>query len=192
MKTKFCTVFFKTALVLLFLISAGLAQDFTGFSKKKQSVGKSFDIEKVRAATADRGTGKDNIQRPDRSVPSMGVMFGKILISLSIILLLLAGTVYLFRRFTWKGNVTSAKSGVMDVLETTSIMPGKSLSIVRVADRVLLLGIFQEGIRCLSEFEGEKALEIIQATDKGNGPSMMTQFSDNLNQFMGKFKGKSA
>jgi len=69
-------------------------------------------------------------------------------------------------------------------------MPGKTLALVRVSDRVLLLGLSQDSVRCLCEFEGPKALEIIQATDKGNMPRLMTQFSDHLNSFLDRFKGK--
>jgi flagellar protein FliO/FliZ len=176
----------------LFVLSAACFSYFTVWAQDSSSGSAtgSFDIAKVRSAAFGTASAGQS-QKPDLpKTPSISGIITRMVLSLGIILLLLAGIVIIFKKIFYRGKSSGFRSGALDVLKTTSIMPGKSLSLVRIADKVLLLGIFQEGIRCLSEFEGEHAIEIIQATDKGNLPRPVSQFSESLNIFLDKFKNK--
>lgn len=173
--------------LLLFVLSVACVCALSVSAQPASSGG--FDIAKVREAVdgkADPQTGKAELPR----TPSITAALVRMVLSLAVILFLVAAVFYGLRRFAFRNRLTSRGSGMLDVLETTGILPGKTLALVRVSDRVLLLGLSQDSVRCLCEFEGAKALEIIQASDKGNMPKIMTQFSDQLNSFLGRFKGK--
>jgi flagellar biogenesis protein FliO len=177
-------------LSLLFLLSASSLELFSVYAAPDSaSQTGSFDIAKVRAAVA--GTsGLTGAKKEIPKTPSIVAVVVRMVISLAIILLLLAIAVYVFRRLTFKGRSMGHKSGIMDVLETMNIMPGKTLALVRVQDRVLLLGIYQDGMETLTQFESEKAVEIIKATDRGNTPNLLAHFGENLSAFTEKLKGR--
>lgn len=182
----------KSTIVLLFVISAVLGGGFSAFARSRSEGIGDFDIAKVRRASGVRSaTAGKNVIQSSVANPGLSKIAIRMIVSLGAIMLLLAAVMYGFRKLAGQRGPINARSGMLDVLETASIMPGRSLSLVRASDRVLLLGISQEGIRCLSEFSGEGAVEIIEATDKGNFPKPLTQFSDSLNGFLDKFKGKA-
>lgn len=181
----------KLFLIFLFVISAPWTSSFSVYAQNGKTEKKGFNIEKVRSAVRRSNTTADTAKKTKLPVtPNVTAVILRMVISLIVILLLLGVVVYVFRRIVLHGKSHASKEGLIDVLETTTIMPGKSLSLVRASDRVLLLGISQEGIRSLSEFNGEKAIEIIKSTNKGNTQKPLSQFSENLNVFLDKFKNK--
>lgn len=179
------------AFLVLFVVSAVSPEFFSAYAQgdSASSTG-SFDIAKVRDAVKGPPGFLDRSKKDLPKTPSITAVVVRMIISLAVILLLLAAGVYAFRRLTFKGRMSGHKSGTMDVLEIMNIMPGKTLALVRVQDRVILLGIFQDGMEPLSTFEGEKAVEIIKATDRGNTPNLLAHFSENLNAFTEKLKGR--
>jgi flagellar biosynthetic protein FliO len=79
------------------------------------------------------------------------------------------------------------RGGSMDVLEAVALGQNKSLALVRVVDKVYLIGQTQTQITLLDTMEGTKAIELI-ASSKG-GVSI-GQFKDVFNSFMDRFKAK--
>lgn len=78
--------------------------------------------------------------------------------------------------------------GSMDVLEALPLGQNRALLLVRVTDRVYLLGQSQSRIDMLETYESDKALEIISST---KGGVSMTQFKDVFGSFMGKLRKSS-
>ena len=178
----------KTKLFFLSIISAVI---FTTFSINAQSQSDTltrFDFSKVQTAIAGKAGNSGSNQVGLPKTPSITAVILKMIFWLAVVLFLLAGAVYVFRKFASYGKKIGSRSSNLDILETAGIMPGKTLSLVRVADKVLLLGISQDTITCLTEFSGERALEMIQTTGKENAPKAVMQFSESLNFFMEKFK----
>jgi flagellar biogenesis protein FliO len=179
----------RITILLLFVLSAAAVQPFNGYAQTA-AADSGFSMKKLASALGTQKSISDTGRVPLPKTPNLGATVVKMIIALAVILLLLGGITYGFKRFAFKGPRNISKSGLMDVLESMSFMPGKHLCLVRVSDRVLLLGVSPEDIHILCEFQGPKALEIIEATDKGNMPKLLTQFSDHLNGFLGKFKEK--
>jgi flagellar protein FliO/FliZ len=75
--------------------------------------------------------------------------------------------------------------GSMDVLEALPLGQNRAIVLVRVVDKVYLIGQTQNQISVLETIEGQKALELISTT---KGVVSMAQFKDVFNNFMGKFK----
>jgi flagellar biosynthetic protein FliO len=75
--------------------------------------------------------------------------------------------------------------GSMDVLEALPLGQNRNIVLVRVVDKVYLIGQTQNSITVLETIEGQKALEIISST---KGVVSMAQFKDVFNNFMGKFR----
>ena len=73
----------------------------------------------------------------------------------------------------------------MDVLEALPLGQNRNIVLVRVVDKVYLIGQTQTSITVLETIEGQKALELISST---KGVVSMAQFKDVFNNFMGKFK----
>jgi flagellar biosynthetic protein FliO len=85
------------------------------------------------------------------------------------------------------GFATRSKigGGSMDVLEALPLGQHKSVALVRIVDKVYVIGQTQTGMNVLDTIEGQKALELISTT---KGVVSMMQFKEVFNSFMGKFK----
>ena len=173
----------KIIFFLLLVISVPFSGNFNVCFAEKNK--KEFDISKVRRAVRREATITDAGKGEISEMPGLAGTVINMAVALTIILLLLVVVVYFFKKFLYRGISGSSKNGLIDVLETTGIMPGKSLSFVRVSDRVLLLGISQDSIEPLCEFCGEEALDIIKNINK---EKPIAQFSESLSSFINKFK----
>ncbi len=173
----------KIVLLLLLVISALPIKNFNVCFAEKPS--KKFDISKVRRAVRKGIVTNETKKSEAPKAPGLAGTVARMAIALVIILLLLVVVVYFFKQFLYRGINSSSPNGLIDVLETTNIMPGKTLSFVRVSDKVLLLGISQDNIKSLCEFQGQEALDIIKSVNK---EKTINQFSESLSGFINKFK----
>lgn len=83
-------------------------------------------------------------------LPDFGQALLRMVVSLAIVLVVLAGVLFLLKR---RMRITGQKPGSeMSVLETVSISARHRLVLVRVRDRTLLLGATETGISRLAEF----------------------------------------
>lgn len=177
-------------LLLLLVVSALAAPGFSVFAQARTSQVGDFDLSKVRRAVRARKSPAAAPAEKAVAAPNVSAIIMRMILSLSAVLLVLGGGVFLFRKIAYRGRATGFRAGLIDVLETSAVMPGKTLALVRASDRVLLLGISQNNMQPLSEFSDDKSLEIIQQSSKGPAGKPLTQFSESLNIFLDKFKGK--
>ena len=180
----------KRTLLALLILSAAFLSTFSACAADSSGIGK-FDIEKVRSAvigkTADGQTGAVKLPQ----TPNVVSVITRTIFWLAVILLLIAGVVFVFRRIVYSRGGAGRGAGALDIIESMTLVPGKTIMLVRAADKVIVLGVYQDGMECFATFEGEKALEIIQSGSREGMPRTMTQFSESLNQFMDKFKTKA-
>jgi flagellar biosynthetic protein FliO len=164
----------------------------SAFSQSRPDIG-SFDINKVARDVA----GQETTLTADtaKAATAVNKFAGKTnenwtLVSLRIGLYLFVTIASIFlliwviKRIGLAGR-SKIGGGSMDVLEALPLGQNRNIVLVRVVDKVYLIGQTQTSITVLETIEGQKALELISTT---KGVVSMAQFKDVFNNFMGKFK----
>jgi flagellar biosynthetic protein FliO len=90
----------------------------------------------------------------------------KTLFSLAAVLGLMVGVVFLLKKFVYGTGAPSAAQVDITVLGSRSLSPKKSISVVRVMGKVLVVGLSEQGMSLLTELENEEAAE-----SDGHGPA---------------------
>jgi flagellar protein FliO/FliZ len=164
---------------------------------RDSAAGGDFDIAKVRQAVgqnafrpgaADTLSGAQGSPQTPAEQESLVLIILRITGFLVLVLLLIFLIAWGARKAGLAGG-SKVGGGSMDVLEALPLGQNRALLLVRVTDRVYLLGQSQSRIDMLETYESDKALEIISST-KG-GVSMM-QFKDVFGSFMGKLRKTSS
>jgi flagellar biosynthetic protein FliO len=173
--------FFAIALMIVGL-AAPLAAD--------EDIG-AFDINKVRQAAVQNAAALpgDTAAGTNHAIvktakENIGVVILRIAGCLILIIGMIFGVLWLIRRM----GVTGASrpgGGAMDVVEVLPFGQGRSLTLVRVMDKVLVLGQTPQQIVLLDKLEGEKAVELIAST---KGGTSILKFKDVFNSFFDKMK----
>lgn len=91
------------------------------------------------------------------SMPSMFKMLGALIV---VIVCIYVG-LFLLKKSMGK-RYGGLKGGALEVLETTHIAPKKSVTLVRVADRAVLVGVTESQITVLTELGSEETAELMQ------------------------------
>jgi len=76
----------------------------------------------------------------------------KMISALVVVIICVYFALYLLRRLMGKRYSGNRTNNVMEILETTYIAPKKTVSLIRVADKAVLVGISEAGISTLTEF----------------------------------------
>ncbi len=94
---------------------------------------------------------------------NMGWLIVRTILSLLIILALIIGIVFVFKKF-WGGRIPgSANSKWIQVVARMPLGPKQNLTLIKIFDRVLLLGVSDGAIQALTEFPPEsKAHQLIE------------------------------
>jgi flagellar biosynthetic protein FliO len=148
-----------------------------------------FDIREVQRAVAENERGlldESGMSREAGAIEaeSIWVITIRIVAYLALVLGLLWGGIWLFKRLTGKA-ATRPGGGSMDVLEILPIGQGRSIALVRILDAVLVLAQSAQTVALLEKIEGEKALELIASTRDGTS---IVQFKELFNTFIGRMK----
>lgn len=101
----------------------------------------------------------------------------KLLLPLFIICGLLFGVLYFVKKYSFKKNGSSQLN--IKVISSQLLMPKKFISVVRINDKLLVLGVSENNITLLKEFEAEAELQLEEP--KMNTLSAFTEmFKKNL------------
>jgi len=103
----------------------------------------------------------------------------KLIFPLLIISLMLYGLLVFVKKYSFKRGGRSLQN--IKVLSNQMIMPKKFLSVVRVKDKLLILGISENNISLLKEIEAEEA-DLITETN----PNMQQGFADLFKKYLNK------
>jgi flagellar protein FliO/FliZ len=82
-------------------------------------------------------------------------VFLRMVLSLGAVLGLMIGLMYLVKRFVLPGSSSLRTAVQVEVLGRRALQPKKSVFVVRVAGKVLVLGISEHGMQTLSELSEE-------------------------------------
>lgn len=107
----------------------------------------------------------------------------KVGIALVFTLLLLVGSAWLMKRFMQIRNVPGLTGSNIDVLEIRYLAPHKSIALIRVSGRVLIIGLTDQAMSTLGELSPQEAAGIVQPSESSQG-----SFSAILGKFTKKEK----
>jgi flagellar biosynthetic protein FliO len=165
------------------------------FSQSRPDIG-TFDINKVaqsvqggaNALASDTGPSAATAPAVDRITGKTSENWTLVSLRIGLYLILTITAIFLviwgIKRIGLAGR-SKIGGGSMDVLEALPLGQNRAIVLVRVVDKVYLIGQTQNQISVLETIEGQKALELISTT---KGVVSMAQFKDVFNNFMGKFK----
>lgn len=175
--------FFRAGTIVLALFAV-LTLTFSLSAEEESS---DFDMGKVRQAVA-QGNSIDSLnavgQETLENEASYVAITFRIIITLLILTAIIALILWLMKSSGLSGS-SKIGGGNMDFLEALPLGQNRNILLVRVMDKVLVLGQNTTGLNLLQTIEGEQAVELI-ASSKGG--TSIVQFKDVFNNFMDKIK----
>ena len=107
----------------------------------------------------------------------------RMVFALIVVIGAIYGGLWLLKRSMNRGFAHGGRT--LEVLETTAVAPKKTISLVRVADKAVLVGVTDAGIAMLTELTPEQTSEIVAAQAK---PATDEGFSKALAAATGKLR----
>jgi flagellar protein FliO/FliZ len=116
--------------------------------------------------------------------PSLFSAVIKMISALALVIALVYGALYLLRRLMGRRLRGSGGKGSLEVLETTYVGQHKAISLVRVGQRSVLVGVTDNQITTLTELDNEETEEILgtspQAARTESFPGVLSGAVDKL------------
>jgi len=122
------------------------------------------------------------------SKPNFAFLLLKTVGSLVIIFVLIFIVVYYFKKFYLGKKGSNLNSGSMDIVGTLYLAPKKTISLVKIGKRVVVLGLTENNISYLSEISLEEFEEMRQDESADTQGLFAQQFNGILNKIMKKEK----
>jgi flagellar protein FliO/FliZ len=101
---------------------------------------------------------------------------------LIVIVALIILTLSVLRRFIRPGGTASSGQGALQVIGTLFLEPKKGIYLVKVVDRLLILGVTEGNISILEKVGEEKEMEKLEQAFNGRRDVFQMNFSDKLRQ----------
>ena len=110
----------------------------------------------------------------------------KMITALGVVIVCIYVGIWLLKKLTNRRHSSGRKAFMLEVLETAYIDPKKSLSLVRVADRSVLIGVTDNQISVLTELDTELTKAAMEAASKGTqGESFSTMLKSATQKIAG-------
>ncbi len=116
------------------------------------------------------------------------ISYGRFVFALFVVTALLFAF-YLFAKKKYGVKKISSSTTNLDVLEELSIGVNR-LYIVRVSNRVMVVGAGSSGVNHIHTFDKEETMDILSSYDEGMDGSTSGKFSEIINGFLDKYKEK--
>lgn len=123
--------------------------------------------------------------RSVKAVPGMsaGDMPG-LFVKVGIVAGLLGGSLWLLRRYAGPGMRQSGRTGIVTIADTIPLAQGRSLYVVDIGDRALVVGATQQQFSLLAEMSDAETLEKLRARPE-RPAAPWTELSARLNAAIG-------
>jgi flagellar protein FliO/FliZ len=108
-------------------------------------------------------------------------IFVRMVLSLAAVLALMAGLLFLVKKFALGGKGSARMPLQIDILGKRSLQPKKSIIVVRVADKVLVVGMSEHGMQTLTELTNEEVQTALSMQEPVQGFTSQS-FSAHLQQ----------
>ena len=93
-----------------------------------------------------------------------GVML-RLVLSMIAIVALIYGTVYVLRYFAKKGSDKPAEDRLVQVVDRVNLDAKRSIYLVKVIDRLMVLGVGGDNVSLLGEINDESVVESVKSAD---------------------------
>jgi flagellar biogenesis protein FliO len=82
----------------------------------------------------------------------------KTLLSLAAVIALMVGVLFVMKKYMVGAQSASSALIDMKVIGTMALQPKRTVSVLKVMDKVLIIGVTEDGMRTLGEINDEKSL----------------------------------
>jgi flagellar protein FliO/FliZ len=117
-------------------------------------------------------------------------IFLKMLLSLGAVLALMFGLVFVLKRFVLPGGASADVSVPVQILGRKSLQPKKSVVILKVAERILVVGVSEQGMHMLTELTEEEVQKAeskpVLSSPKGRKGGFAAQLQATLNTMVNR------
>jgi flagellar biogenesis protein FliO len=86
----------------------------------------------------------------------------KTFLSLAAVLALMVAVVFVMKKYVHGGQARSRNIVDMNVIGTMMLQPKRSVSLLKVMNKVLIIGVTEDGMETLGEISDEKCLQQIE------------------------------
>lgn len=111
------------------------------------------------------------VQTQNESDVSMLSAVIKMVSALVIVVLAVYAGLYMLRKLMGKKYGNNGRNGILDVIQTTFVGPHKAISLVRVANRSVLVGVTENQISTLTELNEAETADILADVDSRPQPA---------------------
>lgn len=137
------------SIILAAAIGGLVAIDFN-----QVDAGQDGTVGAITGAEADGATAEFPMSAPVGAVIKM-------VSALVVVVICIYGGIYLLKRMMYGNNRQRSRAALLEVIETTHVGPKKTLSLVRVADRSVLVGVTENQISVLTELDADETAVIL-------------------------------
>ncbi|OGJ87582.1 MAG: hypothetical protein A2268_04030 [Candidatus Raymondbacteria bacterium RifOxyA12_full_50_37] len=155
-----------------------------------------FDMAKLKAEIE---AGNVTVaKQPGQYKPSGSKEAMLISLKMLVYVSLIAAVLYVVLRIVKKNSAGGAykkgkgNSRNIEIVEHAFIRENKSVGLVKVLDRVLVLGVTEKGINLLTEFNDAESVSRIMHNNQETASKVGAQFAASVNGFLEKFSKKGA
>ncbi|MEA2031773.1 MAG: flagellar biosynthetic protein FliO [candidate division Zixibacteria bacterium] len=115
--------------------------------------------------TADRGVNQvdteDSGMKYETFASSALPALLRMVSALVVVIACIYGAILLLKRLMGRNYRGSGQLRALEVLETTSIAPKKTVSLIRVADKSVLVGVTENGMSVLTELSSDQTAKVM-------------------------------
>ncbi len=108
----------------------------------------------------------------------------KMLVALAVVIVCIYVGIFLLKKLMARSHIGHGGNSLLEVIETAYIDPKKSLSLVRVADKSVLIGVTDNQISVLTELDPQHTMSAVQQSSQQKSEdgfmSMLRSASDKL------------
>jgi flagellar biosynthetic protein FliO len=110
----------------------------------------------------------------------MDWLFFKTFLSLGLVIGLIVVVLYLMKKFLYGGRAANIASGNMKLLGHLAIQPKKVIYLVKVVDKVFVVGVAENSMQMLGEINNPELLRHMDENVGKSVPAAPKKFSDYL------------
>ena len=154
------------------------------FAQEKENLRENFRQEVSDTTSA----GNEGMFFTGGSNPNMGTLLLKTFGSFIAIIFLIFLVVYLMKKFYLGKKDPRVGSNQLKHIGSLFVAPKKTVNLVKVGKKVIVLGVTENNINCLTELSEEEFDEVEIEQPVQNGGSFANQLNVVLNRFMKKEK----
>ncbi|MCL2282718.1 MAG: flagellar biosynthetic protein FliO [Fibromonadales bacterium] len=172
-------------ILLIGALTIAFAQDTLSAAAKNDSL---IAAQKFEATKQTLGTDYQPVPLTSYQPPDIGKVVSRMAIGLGVILVLLYVLYYLTKKIRKvESPGANNNQSVIQLLDSKFLGAGKNIFLIKAGlERILVVGASQEGMRTLTEIQGEEAKLLLETYN--SKPVTAAQFSATVDHLLRRFK----